>query len=611
MRHLSLALLLVGCTGQPSAPPATAPTDAPATTTAEAMANQDALVAEDAKAGVEDPALAELLAQHWDGTMLRNPLWATSLGDLRNIDSLADPSPEARKGWQAKQAAYLTQAKALDPRAISESDRLTLRLFVESLEHDVAAKVCEFHAWSVSPRSNPYADHSDMHENLKVDSAEKARAQLRRLEQLPAVLDASSNELTAGAERGLVANAASVQLVIEQLTRELDKSVEQLPMWKAVTSAALPDAEAAEFADSYRDVLSNQVRPAVTRYRDTLQQKILPKARGEGSEGLAALPLGSACYQALVHRYTTLPEATADERHQAGLDALRGIHGEFAVLGEKVLGTKDVPEIFAKLRNDEALFFKTEEEVEAKAKQALAKAEAAMPKWFGRLPKNKATVERIPAHEAPFTTIAYYKRPDAENGGRYFINTYAPATRPRHEAEVLAYHEAIPGHHLQIAIAQELPKLPAFRRYGGMTAFVEGWALYTERLSDEMGLYTADTDRLGMLSFDAWRAARLVVDTGIHHKGWSRQQAEAFLLENTPLAANNIRNEVDRYITTPGQALAYKTGQAEMWKLRRAAEKDLGDRFDIKAFHDVVLSAGAVSLPVLQERVQAWVAEQN
>ncbi|MCA9571885.1 MAG: DUF885 domain-containing protein, partial [Myxococcales bacterium] len=209
------------------------------------------------------------------------------------------------------------------------------------------------------------------------------------------------------------------------------------------------------------------------------------------------------------------------------------------------------------------------------------------------------------------TTIAYYRPPvPGEQPGAYYINVYAPETRPRHEAEVLAFHESIPGHHLQIALAQETGDIPMFRRHLGATAFVEGWALYTEQLADEMGLYSADIDRFGMYSFELWRASRLVVDSGLHAKGWTRQQAIDFMLENTPLAENNIVNEVDRYITTPGQALAYKTGQLEIWRLRRDAEARLGDRFDIKAFHDVVLGAGAVSLPVLRQRVEAWVASR-
>jgi uncharacterized protein (DUF885 family) len=222
-------------------------------------------------------------------------------------------------------------------------------------------------------------------------------------------------------------------------------------------------------------------------------------------------------------------------------------------------------------------------------------------------------VRPIPAHEAPFTTIAYYKQavPGPQGTpGIYYINTWAPESRPRFEASALAFHESVPGHHLQIAVARELPDLPAFRRYQDATAFVEGWALYTERLADELGLYATDLDRLGMLSFDAWRSARLVVDTGIHHQGWTRAQAEAWMLENTPLAANNIRNEVDRYISTPGQALSYKTGQIEILALRAQAQAALGPAFSLPAFHDHLLSAGALPLPALRARMEAWIAAQ-
>jgi uncharacterized protein (DUF885 family) len=213
-------------------------------------------------------------------------------------------------------------------------------------------------------------------------------------------------------------------------------------------------------------------------------------------------------------------------------------------------------------------------------------------------------------HEAPQSTIAYYQQPAADGSrpGTYVINTYAPTTRPRYEAEALAFHESIPGHHLQIAIAQELGDLPAFRKYGGTTAFVEGWGLYSERLSAEMGLYDGALDSIGILSFDAWRGCRLVVDTGIHALGWSRQQAIDYMTENTVLAPNNIANEVDRYITRPGQAVAYKVGQLEILRLREDAKRRLGDKFDIRAFHDAVLAHGAVSLPVLAEQVNAWIA---
>jgi uncharacterized protein (DUF885 family) len=223
------------------------------------------------------------------------------------------------------------------------------------------------------------------------------------------------------------------------------------------------------------------------------------------------------------------------------------------------------------------------------------------------------SVVEIPDYEAPFTTIAYYDgpHPDGSKPGEYFINTFQPEVRPRYEQEVLAYHEAIPGHHLQIAIAQERGALPLFRRHDGHTAFVEGWALYTERLAEEMGLYSGDLDRMGMLSYDAWRASRLVVDTGIHALGWPRDRAEKYMLEHTALAAANVVNEVERYISWPGQPLAYKVGQREIFRLRRVAEKTLGDKFDLKRFHDAILENGAVPLPVLRDLVTAWIERER
>jgi uncharacterized protein (DUF885 family) len=239
------------------------------------------------------------------------------------------------------------------------------------------------------------------------------------------------------------------------------------------------------------------------------------------------------------------------------------------------------------------------------AATVLDRARDAIPSWFGILPRARCEVVRMGDHEEKHSTIAYYRQPavDGSRPGQYFINTYAPETRPRYEAEALAYHESIPGHHLQIAIGQELESLPEFRRHLGPTAFFEGWGLYTERLADEMGLYSGDLDRFGILSFDAWRACRLVVDTGMHALGWSRDQAIRYMAEHTALGSNNISNEVDRYIVWPGQALAYKTGQLELLRLRAETERRLGASFDFRAFHDAVLGAGAVPLRTLRQLV--------
>jgi uncharacterized protein (DUF885 family) len=275
-----------------------------------------------------------------------------------------------------------------------------------------------------------------------------------------------------------------------------------------------------------------------------------------------------------------------------------------------VLGTATRAATIERLRSDPRLHFETRDEVLATARDALARAVEAVPRFFGRVPRAACEVVVMGDHEARHSTIAYYLQPDPDGGrpGRYYLNTSAPETRPRYEAEALAFHEAVPGHHLQIAIGQELEGMPTFRRHLGPTAFFEGWGLYAERLSDEMGLYTSDLDRLGILSFDSWRACRLVVDTGLHALGWTRERAVRFMLDNSALAENNVVNEVDRYIVWPGQALAYKTGQLEMLRLRDVARAALRERFDVRTFHDVLLGSGAVALGTLAAIVEAWIA---
>jgi uncharacterized protein (DUF885 family) len=301
-------------------------------------------------------------------------------------------------------------------------------------------------------------------------------------------------------------------------------------------------------------------------------------------------------------------DVDAEALHRVGLDEIARIDAELAELAARTIGAATLEAALARLRTDPALCFATRDEVYEKAAASLARATEAIPAWFGRLPQARCEVVRMGPHEEAHSTIGYYRQPAADGSrpGQYFINTSEPGTRPRYEAEALAYHESTPGHHLQTAIGQELPHLPEFRRHLGPTAYFEGWGLYTERLADEMGLYTGDLDRIGVLSFDAWRAARLVVDTGMHAMGWPREQAVRFMLEHTALAPNNIANEVDRYIVLPGQALGYKVGQLEILRLRAEAQARLGAAFDIRTFHDVVLGGGALALPTLRGVVEAW-----
>ncbi|MFT5682827.1 MAG: hypothetical protein ACI8RZ_003751 [Myxococcota bacterium] len=599
-----MLLLILGCGPKVVEPTMAEPEAAPAVELASLSA--------DAIGGTTDPILAQLLHDHWEDTLTRSPVWATQLGDHRFDDRISDGSLAGRAADRAARDAFLVRARALEKPQIP-ADQQSLGLFAFSLEQDVARDVCDSGLWSLSARSNALVRFSHLPEAHTVTSGDDGRNLLARYRAIPGAIAADMERLSAGLDAGKVANATSVSKVLEQLSAQLDQPVEDWPLHAPIT---------VEHADwnpeeqvRYRTGMSratDDIVTAIQGYHDFIAERILPAAEQRTAEGLTGLPDGAACYEALVGNYTTLP-LTAGQIHEIGLDELEAIHEEFRQTGARALGTDDLGAIFSRLRTDPALYFTTEQEVEDKAVAALDAARTAMPAFFGRLPQAEAVVRRVPDHEAPFTTIAYYRQPspDGSKPGEYFVNTYAPATRPRHEAEVLAYHEAIPGHHLQIAISQELPALPAFRRYDGQTAFVEGWALYTERLADEMGLYSSDLDRLGMLSFDAWRASRLVVDTGVHHLGWSREQAEAFLLENTPLAENNIVNEVDRYISWPGQALAYKIGQLQIRKLRRQAEAALGEDFSLSDFHDVVLGAGAIPLPLLESHVRAWIEQER
>jgi uncharacterized protein (DUF885 family) len=288
----------------------------------------------------------------------------------------------------------------------------------------------------------------------------------------------------------------------------------------------------------------------------------------------------------------------------------RRLPEEYAEIGGRAFGLHDVTAVFGHLRSDPDLRYSSGDEIMADAAAALDRAKAAMGDWFGRLPESDCAIVAVPDYLAADSPAAYYFPPagDGSRPGTYYVNTHAPEEKSRTEAESIGYHEAIPGHHLQLAIAAELTDLPAFQRFGfGNTAYVEGWALYTERLADEMGLYGGDLDRLGMLTADAWRAGRLVVDTGLHALGWTRRQAIDFFLEHTPLDEGEVTVEIDRYIGMPGQALAYKAGQREIFRLRRLAQDRLGDRFDIKGFHDAVLAHGAVTLPILGDLVEEWI----
>jgi uncharacterized protein (DUF885 family) len=569
-------------------------------------------LAADAVAGATDAALVAILADHWEFVMRWQPTYATTLGDHRYDDRLARRNAAAIAAYTGERDALIDRLAALEPASLDATDAVTAKLLHGQLDASRGTDLCKFHEWSVDAyTSSPLAELSYLVESHIVKTPADAQNLLARLEQGALVVDDVITNLKTGVAAGRVASQEQIRRALAQLDGELAKPLEELslvtPKW-TVAPDADPWPNRTALVAQLHAVVSTAVIPALTRLRDLYRDALLPNGRGD-VEGLASLPNADACYRAAILFHVGLPLAP-QELHDLGRQEIARTDKELAELGAKVLGTKDLAATISKLRTDRELYFATREDILAAAQTSLDRAKAAIPRYFSTLPKADCIMRETPAYEAPFSTVAYYRQPhyDGSKPGEYFVNTYKPETRARFELEALTWHESIPGHHLQIAIAQELGALPAFRKLDGSTAYVEGWALYTERLADEMGLYTSDLDRLGKLSFDAWRASRLVVDTGIHSLGWTRARAEAFMHEHTALTEINISNEVDRYIGWPGQALAYKVGQLEILRLRAHAEATLGASFDLKAFHAVVLGAGAVTLPVLADRVQAWIS---
>jgi uncharacterized protein (DUF885 family) len=420
------------------------------------------------------------------------------------------------------------------------------------------------------------------------------RAYLTRLSALPAYLEALAQRQRDSARRPL---RHLVESAIDRLDRYLAEDDDPLCTPLQGTESRLECTR----------LLEETVRPAIARYRDFLHAEVVARGRPDTQPGLCWLPDGDLIYRDLVRMYTTTTH-TPEELHQIGLDLIEALDREYEEIGGRVFGPVTAAGLRARLLADPELRWADADEMLVLAKDCIARAEEVAVDWFGTVPAARCAVEAVPEAEAPNAPLAYYMDPaiDGSRPGTYFVNTRQSELRERFSAESTAFHEGVPGHHLQIAVAQQLLDLPVLRRFASIESYMEGWALYAERLADEMGLYSDDVARLGMLSGDSLRAARLVVDTGLHALRWTRQQAVEFLRANAVMPDVDIFSEVDRYIENPAQALSYMVGRLEIQRLRGEAERRLGDRFDIKAFHDLVLSGGPLPMAVLADVVDDW-----
>lgn len=537
-----------------------------------------------------------------------DPFSATLLG-VSGFDGLVpDVTRAGARATATRLARIEDRLAAIDPGGLGPADRVNhavLGRLAWAMRTDLETGLWETTA-SADGYSSPPAMMFMAVPAVSVTDATAADRYLDRLSALPAFLDAVLGRYRQAKADGRVPTRVGVGQAIEQLTGHLALK----PADDTLLRPKLPDEVGAERVRARAaEIVADRVRPAMRRLLTGLRDELLPVARPDNRVGIRFVPGGEEGYRAAVRRHTTT-DLTPEQIHQIGLDCLEDLRAEWAEAGGRALGTSDLPEIRARLREDRSLRFTDRAQIVAVVTDALRRAEQVRDRWFPAYRIADCVIEEINPIEAGNAALAHYRPPagDGSRPGAHCVLTADPHERFTYEYEALAFHESTPGHHLQIASAQTLTGLPEYRRFldAEVCAYVEGWGLYSERLADEIGLYGSETARLGMLSFDALRACRLVVDTGMHHFGWSRRQAMDFMWENTATTRANVRNEIDRYAAWPGQALAYMIGRREIARLRALAEDRLGPRFDIRDFHGTVLGNGAVPLDVLDQIVAAW-----
>jgi uncharacterized protein (DUF885 family) len=551
--------------------------------------------------------LRAIADRYWEARLEASPLFASFLGDHRYDDRVDDLSAEADQAHRARWIEVLGEVEAIDAAHLTETDRVTRDLLAEELTDAIAAIDARLVELASDQMQGIHAELLVMAGQLRAAEPDHAAMAVARVGAMGTMLDQAATRYRAGLAAGRTPARTCIERSINQVDGYLRSPLDDDPFTK-LAGPQHWDGEAA-WREDLRAAVHGTLRPAFVRYREVLARELAPASRPDDRPGLCWLDEGEALYHQLIRMNTGL-DLTPQQLHEIGLEEVtQRLPAEYRALGRRAFATEDLGEIFGRLLDDADLRYRDGEEILHHAQQCLSDAEAAMGDWFGLLPQAPCVLTPVPDFLAADAPAAYYTppAPDGSRPGEYHVNLREPTSRGRAETASIAFHEAIPGHHLQLAIASERTDLPAFRRLSwGHTAFVEGWALYTERLADEMGLYRTDVDRLGMLASDSWRACRLVVDTGLHALGWTRQQAIDFMTTHAPVSPDEIATEVDRYIGMPAQALAYKVGQREILRLRRDAEARLGEAFSIQGFHDVVLGAATISLGVLADRVETW-----
>ncbi len=560
-------------------------------------------------AGLSDSArLHALFEADWERALAESPESATYRGDRRYDDRWTDQSMEAIARRKARLPLALEVLEQVDREALSPTDRLNYDLFSYQRARRVEGSRFPGELMPINQMGGIQQGIPRLLAVMPKATAEDYGNIIARLEGIPRLVDQTIALMELGLERGITPPQITLRDVPQQVANLLTDDPLESPVLGPFRTlpGQLEDEARAELQQEAIAIFEEQVRPALERLRDFLRDEYLPGA--VTSTARSDLPDGADWYAYAVSQYTTT-NLSVEAIHQTGLAEVRRIRSQMDSIIEVTGFEGDFAEFAEFLRSDPRFFHTSAEALLAAYRDIAKRVDPQLPQLFGTLPRMPYGVIPIPSYAEKSQTTAYYQSGSSEAGrpGYFYANTYDLSSRPTWEMEALTIHEAVPGHHLQIALAHELEGVPKFRRFGGYTAFVEGWALYSESLGEEMGFYQDPYSKFGQLTYEIWRAIRLVVDTGMHALGWSRQDAIDFFKANTPKAEHDIVVEVDRYIVWPGQALAYKIGELKIKELRALGEAQLGDRFDIRAFHDEVLGQGALPLDLLQARIEQWI----
>jgi uncharacterized protein (DUF885 family) len=564
-------------------------------------------------ASTETAQLNKLIADEWQWQLADNPENATYLGERGHDDRLMDRSPAAWQKRREHDRETLQRIEAIDRTKLSADDRLNYDLFLLQAKLAVEGDRFPYELVPLHQMGGIYMVLGELAQQVPRDTVKDHENFLARMRAFPRAVDETIALMKRGLAEGLTPPRVIVRDVAEAIANQISDDPAKSPIYEiAFTNfrPSIPQAEQARLQKEAVDVLRRDVTPALRKLHAYWTAEYEPKTRE--SIAWTSVPQGKEWYPYLVRQQTTT-ELTPDEIHARGLAEVKRIRGEMEKIRVETGFTGTLEEFFTFLRSDPRFYYTKREELLVAYRDIAKRVDPELTRLFGRIPRLPYGVIPIPSYSEKTQTTAYYMpgSPESHRPGYYYVNLYDLPSRPKWEMEALSLHESVPGHHFQIALAQELEQLPPFRRNGNFTAFVEGWGLYAESLGPELGMYTDPYSRFGQLTYQMWRAVRLVVDTGMHAKGWTRQQAIDYFVANSSKPLHDIEVEIDRYLAWPGQALAYKLGELKIKELRANAERDLGEAFDVRAFHDAMLGAGPLPLSLLETRMNDWTRAQK